>query len=72
MLCLQQTSSQRLDALKSLLAFVEAATHELMWLNDKEETEVARDWSCTQTLDVTALRQYHQVRVYTFAFDVRH
>ena len=58
---LQQSSSSRLSALQSLLAFVEEATHELMWLNDKEETETARDWS-SKTLDVDELRHYHQVR----------
>uniref|UniRef100_A0ABM5GD78 Plectin isoform X23 n=1 Tax=Pogona vitticeps TaxID=103695 RepID=A0ABM5GD78_9SAUR len=38
-------SKARLHHLESLQAFVAAATKELMWLNEKEEEEVAYDWS---------------------------
>ncbi|XP_053736892.1 plectin isoform X3 [Synchiropus splendidus] len=39
------SSKSRLRNLDSLYAFVNAATKELMWLNDKEEEEVNYDWS---------------------------
>ncbi|XP_056332092.1 uncharacterized protein plecb [Danio aesculapii] len=39
------TSKSRLRNLDQLYNFVNAATKELMWLNDKEEEEVNYDWS---------------------------
>ncbi|XP_026148886.1 plectin isoform X7 [Mastacembelus armatus] len=39
------SSKSRLRNLDSLYTFVNAATKELMWLNDKEEEEVNFDWS---------------------------
>lgn len=41
----QNASKVRLQYLDQLHAFVNAATKELMWLNDKEEEEVNYDWS---------------------------
>uniref|UniRef100_A0A8C0FV80 Microtubule actin crosslinking factor 1 n=1 Tax=Bubo bubo TaxID=30461 RepID=A0A8C0FV80_BUBBB len=43
--CLQETSSFRLRHLQSLHGFVSRATAELIWLNEKEEEELAYDWS---------------------------
>ncbi|XP_029104012.1 plectin-like isoform X1 [Scleropages formosus] len=42
---LMNSSKARLRNLDQLLAFVSAATKELMWLNEKEEEEVNYDWS---------------------------
>ncbi|XP_077193444.1 microtubule-actin cross-linking factor 1 isoform X5 [Paroedura picta] len=42
---LTETSSFRLCHLQSLYAFVSQATTELIWLNEKEEEELAFDWS---------------------------
>nr|XP_021322501.1 plectin isoform X13 [Danio rerio] len=42
---LLNTSKSRLRNLDQLYNFVNAATKELMWLNDKEEEEVNYDWS---------------------------
>ncbi|XP_069322891.1 plectin isoform X10 [Eulemur rufifrons] len=42
---LLNSSKARLRCLESLHNFVVAATKELMWLNEKEEEEVAFDWS---------------------------
>ncbi|KAL4629795.1 plectin-like [Arapaima gigas] len=42
---LLNSSKARLRNLEQLLAFVSAATKELMWLNEKEEEEVNYDWS---------------------------
>uniref|UniRef100_A0A8C8SUB6 Microtubule actin crosslinking factor 1 n=1 Tax=Pelusios castaneus TaxID=367368 RepID=A0A8C8SUB6_9SAUR len=42
---LLETSSFRLRHLQSLHGFVSRATAELIWLNEKEEEELAYDWS---------------------------
>ncbi|XP_060547372.1 microtubule-actin cross-linking factor 1 isoform X16 [Pantherophis guttatus] len=42
---LMETSSFRLRHLQSLYEFVSQATTELIWLNEKEEEELAYDWS---------------------------
>ncbi|NWI83340.1 MACF1 factor, partial [Dryoscopus gambensis] len=42
---LMETSSFRLRHLQSLHGFVSRATTELIWLNEKEEEELAYDWS---------------------------
>ncbi|XP_068924109.1 microtubule-actin cross-linking factor 1 isoform X10 [Petaurus breviceps papuanus] len=42
---LMETSSFRLRHLQSLHKFVSRATAELIWLNEKEEEELAFDWS---------------------------
>ncbi|ELW63397.1 Plectin [Tupaia chinensis] len=42
---LLNSSKARLRSLEALHGFVGAATKELMWLNEKEEEEVAFDWS---------------------------
>uniref|UniRef100_A0A8C9MR73 Calponin-homology (CH) domain-containing protein n=1 Tax=Serinus canaria TaxID=9135 RepID=A0A8C9MR73_SERCA len=42
---LMETSSYRLRHLQSLHGFVSRATAELIWLNEKEEEELAYDWS---------------------------
>uniref|UniRef100_A0A8D0G4W8 Microtubule actin crosslinking factor 1 n=1 Tax=Sphenodon punctatus TaxID=8508 RepID=A0A8D0G4W8_SPHPU len=42
---LMETSSFRLRHLQSLHKFVSQATAELIWLNEKEEEELAYDWS---------------------------
>ncbi|ETE68158.1 Microtubule-actin cross-linking factor 1, partial [Ophiophagus hannah] len=41
----EETSSFRLHHLQSLYEFVSQATAELIWLNEKEEEELAYDWS---------------------------
>ncbi|NXV22656.1 PLEC protein, partial [Cepphus grylle] len=43
--CPQTSSKWRLRHLESLEAFVSAATRELLWLSQREEEEVAFDWS---------------------------
>ncbi|NXR17954.1 PLEC protein, partial [Cinclus mexicanus] len=41
----QNSSKSRLRHLESLHGFVSAATKELLWLSEREEEEVAFDWS---------------------------
>jgi hypothetical protein len=57
----QSSSSRGLRSLQSLLEFIGAATQELMWLNEKEEIEISRDWS-SQALQMGEMEQYYEVR----------
>lgn len=44
----------------SLYDFVSRATQELIWLNEKEEEEVAFDWS-ERNSNISRKRDYHAV-----------
>ncbi|XP_039367201.1 microtubule-actin cross-linking factor 1 isoform X12 [Mauremys reevesii] len=54
---LMETSSFRLRHLQSLYGFVSRATAELIWLNEKEEEELAYDWSDNNP-NIAAKRNY--------------
>lgn len=41
----QNTSTRRHKCLESLQDFLQSATQELVWLNEREELEISRDWS---------------------------
>uniref|UniRef100_A0A3Q3W1L1 SH3 domain-containing protein n=1 Tax=Mola mola TaxID=94237 RepID=A0A3Q3W1L1_MOLML len=51
-------SRERQSHLESLRDFVSQATQELIWLNEKEEEEVAFDWSERNT-SISKKRDYH-------------
>nr|XP_043884695.1 dystonin-like isoform X4 [Solea senegalensis] len=51
-------SRERQSNLESLYDFVSHATQELIWLNEKEEEEVAFDWS-DRNSNVSKKRDYH-------------
>ncbi|XP_051506822.1 dystonin-like [Myxocyprinus asiaticus] len=55
---LLKCSSERHNHLDSLYDFVSRATQELIWLNEKEEEEVAFDWS-ERTGNISRKRDYH-------------
>lgn len=57
---LQSDSRDRQSNLESLYDFVSQATQELIWLNEKEEEEVAFDWS-DRNSNVSKKRDYHAV-----------
>ena len=59
---LQNTSSRRLKCLELLTDFLQAATAELMWLSEREEVEVARDW-LSKDLNLADLDEHHKVGV---------
>lgn len=61
LLCLQKCSGERQKHLDSLYDFVSRATQELIWLNEKEEEEVAFDWS-ERNSNISRKRDYHAVR----------
>ena len=54
------SSEHRQRSLESLMDFIESATNELMWLNEKEETEIARDWS-SKGLRILEIEEYRKV-----------
>lgn len=58
--CVQETSGFRLRHLQSLHGFVSRATAELIWLNEKEEEELAYDWSDNNP-NIAAKRNYFSV-----------
>ncbi|KAM7373560.1 hypothetical protein PAMP_008402 [Pampus punctatissimus] len=55
---LLENSSWRLRSLESLHAFVSHCTEELIWLNEREEEEIAYDWSDNNT-NINAKRELH-------------
>ena len=46
--------------MKLLVDFMREATQELIWLNQKEEIEISRDWS-DNDMDLTELSSYNKV-----------
>ena len=58
------TSNKRLSDLEILLDFIQSATNQLVWLNEREETEITRDWS-DKEVNVPALEQYYDCLLYT-------
>ncbi|KAM9384120.1 microtubule-actin cross-linking factor 1, isoforms 1/2/3/4 [Pholidichthys leucotaenia] len=60
---LLEHSSWRLRSLESLQTFVSDCTEELIWLNEREEEEIAYDWSDSNT-NMNAKRQlYSEMRL---------
>lgn len=46
--------------LDSLVAFIRAAQLELMWIQEREELEVTRNWSNLDRLDLPMLSNYYK------------
>lgn len=63
----QSCSRERQSHLESLHDFVSQATQELIWLNEKEEEEVAFDWS-DRNGNISKKRDYHAVSFVLFLF----
>ncbi|KTG37217.1 hypothetical protein cypCar_00026822 [Cyprinus carpio] len=59
---LLEHSSWRLRCLESLRAFVSHCTEELIWLNEREEEELAFDWSDSNTNMAAKREQYSDMR----------
>ncbi|CAG0912336.1 unnamed protein product [Notodromas monacha] len=53
------TSNKRMSDLESLQDFIQSATTELIWLNEKEEAEIRRDWGA-RNLDLVEIEQYYE------------
>lgn len=58
---MKNTSRNQERHLDTLHNFVTRATSELIWLNEKEEEEVAYDWSERNT-NIARKKDYHAVR----------
>lgn len=58
-------SNSRMSDLDSLLDFIQSATNELQYLNEKEEIEVTRDWSDTN-MNLQAVEKYYEVSLCTY------
>ncbi|XP_043245138.1 dystonin-like isoform X38 [Amphibalanus amphitrite] len=56
---LLSTSNKRLSDLMILHDFIQGATNELIWLNEKEEAEVGRDWS-DRHLDLRQVEAHYE------------
>ncbi|CAL4125335.1 unnamed protein product, partial [Meganyctiphanes norvegica] len=52
-------SNKRVSDLHSLLDFLQAATQELIWLNEREETELNRDWA-NKSLNINDVEKYYE------------
>jgi dystonin len=53
-------STNRMTDLDTLYDFIQSATTELQWLNEKEEVEVTRDWSDVK-LNTSSVEKYYEV-----------
>lgn len=53
-------SNKRLSELETLQDFLQSATNELVWLNEKEDTEVTRDWS-DKNMNLHSVQNYYEV-----------
>lgn len=53
-------SNKRVSDLHSLLDFLQAATQELIWLNEREEQELNRDWA-NKSLNINDVERYYEV-----------
>ncbi|RVE66770.1 hypothetical protein OJAV_G00110690 [Oryzias javanicus] len=60
---LLEHSSWRLQSLESLHAFVSHCTEELIWLNEREEEEIAFDWSDSNTNMNAKREMYNDMRL---------
>lgn len=58
--CFQNSTKEKHKHLDSLHNFVSHATRELIWLNEKEEEEVAFDWS-ERNSSISRKKDYHAV-----------
>lgn len=53
-------STKRVSDLDTLLDFIQSATNELIWMNEKEEIEVSRDWTA-KSLNIPEVEEYQRV-----------
>uniref|UniRef100_A0A8D8X998 Dystonin n=1 Tax=Cacopsylla melanoneura TaxID=428564 RepID=A0A8D8X998_9HEMI len=56
---LLSASSKRMSDLETLQDFLQSATNQLVWLNEKEEIEVSRDWT-DKDLNIPALEHHYE------------
>lgn len=49
--------------LDTLQDFLQSASAELNWLNEKEQIEISRDWADPH-INLTAIEEYYEVNIY--------
>nr|CAD2204365.1 unnamed protein product [Meloidogyne enterolobii] len=74
---LRELSAGRMVDLDSLIAFIRAAQLELVWIHEREELEVTRNWSTVQQLDIPMLQNYfkqllHEIELHEKQFNDVH
>ncbi|CDW56773.1 VAB 10A protein [Trichuris trichiura] len=57
---LRELSTGRMLDLDSLIAFVRAAQLELVWISEREEIEISRNWADIDQLDLPMLQNYYK------------
>ncbi|CAG9534522.1 unnamed protein product [Cercopithifilaria johnstoni] len=57
---LRDLSAGRMLDLDTLIAFIRGAQHEIVWINEREDIEVSRNWSDIKQLDVPMLQNYYK------------
>lgn len=57
---LRDLSAGRMLDLDSLIAFIRAAQLELIWIHEREDIEVTRNWSDINQLDLPMLQNYYK------------
>lgn len=58
-------STKRLSDLDALQDFLQLASAELQWLNDREQVEIQRDWAA-KDLDLPGIHRYYEVSYFIF------
>ena len=74
---LRDLSTGRMLDLDSLIAFVRAAQGQLLWIGEREEVEVTRQWADVGQLDLPMLQNYykqllHEIELQEEAFNTVH
>ncbi|KAL3114469.1 hypothetical protein niasHT_019973 [Heterodera trifolii] len=74
---LRELSAGRMVDLDSLIAFIRAAQLELLWIHQREELEVTRNWSDLERLDIPMLQNYfkqllHEIELHEKQFNDVH
>lgn len=64
---LLSTSTKRLSDLDGLHNFLQEASAELQWLNDREQVEIQRDWAA-KDLDLKGIHRYYEVSFEPFMY----
>uniref|UniRef100_A0A0R3RSE6 Calponin-homology (CH) domain-containing protein n=1 Tax=Elaeophora elaphi TaxID=1147741 RepID=A0A0R3RSE6_9BILA len=57
---LRDLSAGRMLDLDTLIAFIRGAQQEIVWINEREDIEVSRNWSDIKQLDLPMLQNYYK------------
>ncbi|EFO27980.1 hypothetical protein LOAG_00505 [Loa loa] len=57
---LRDLSAGRMLDLDTLIAFIRGAQHEIVWISEREDIEISRNWSDIKQLDLPMLQNYYK------------